>query len=74
MSAVPHHDRNAMGEFSGAHVGLAYQAYRILQTGFVVAPIIAGLDKFTDKLVNWDMYLAPQIANLLGGAHGAHAC
>jgi uncharacterized membrane protein YphA (DoxX/SURF4 family) len=44
----------------------AYQAYRILQVGFVAAPIIAGIDKFFDKLVNWDMYLAPQLRNGLG--------
>ncbi len=47
----------------------AYQAYRILQAGFVVAPVVAGLDKFFHLLVNWDMYLAPAIAKLspIGG-------
>ena len=47
----------------------AYQAYRILQLGFVAAPIIAGADKFAHLLVNWDMYLAPAIAKLspIGG-------
>ncbi len=35
----------------------AYQAYRILQLGFVAAPILAGLDKFTNLLVNWEQYL-----------------
>jgi len=35
----------------------AYQAYRILQFGFVVAPILAGLDKFFHLMVNWDQYL-----------------
>ena len=34
----------------------AYQAYRILHFGFVVAPILAGLDKFFHLLVNWDQY------------------
>jgi uncharacterized membrane protein YphA (DoxX/SURF4 family) len=48
---------------------LAKQAYRILQLGFVVAPIVSGLDKFTHFLVNWDQYLAPLVNNLLGG-HG----
>lgn len=47
----------------------AYQAYRILQLGFVVAPIAAGLDKFFHFLVDWDKYLAPQVNNMLGG-HG----
>jgi len=32
--------------------------------GFSVLPIIAGLDKFFDFLVNWDMYLAPFIVRL----------
>src|SRR5437016_96763 len=49
----------------------AYQAYQILHVAFVVAPIIAGVDKFFHALVNWDMYLAPFIANIFGGnAHG----
>lgn len=47
----------------------AYQAYQILHFVFVVAPVVAGLDKFFHLLVNWDMYLAPAIAKLspLGG-------
>lgn len=42
----------------------ANQAYRILHFAFVVAPVVAGLDKFTHLLVNWDLYLAPQISRL----------
>ena len=42
----------------------AYQAYQILHLAFVVAPVLAGLDKFFHILVNWDMYLAPAIAKL----------
>jgi hypothetical protein len=47
----------------------AYQAYQILHVAFVVAPILAGLDKFIHFLCNWDQYLAPWIANLspIGG-------
>lgn len=41
-----------------------YQAYRILHAGFTALPIIAGLDKFTHILVNWDMYLAPVVARI----------
>jgi hypothetical protein len=48
-----------------------YQAYQILHIGFVVAPVIAGLDKFFHLLVNWDMYLAPAITRLSPiGGHG----
>jgi uncharacterized membrane protein YphA (DoxX/SURF4 family) len=45
------------------------QAFQILRFGFVVAPILAGADKFFHFLVNWDNYLAPVINHLLGG-HG----
>jgi hypothetical protein len=47
----------------------AWQAYQILHIAFVVAPVVAGLDKFFHLLVNWDMYLAPLVARLspIGG-------
>ena len=41
------------------------QAYEILHWGFVVAPTIAGIDKFARVLTDWDKYLAPQIAHVL---------
>src|SRR5947208_6890180 len=48
---------------------VAYQAYQLLHVAFVVAPILAGIDKFLHLLTNWDMYLAPSIARLspIGG-------
>ena len=46
-----------------------YQAYRILHLGFTVAPIVAGLDKFFNLLVDWDKYLPPFVNSLTGG-HG----
>ena len=42
----------------------AKQAYQVLHFGFVAAPLIAGIDKFSHLLVNWDVYLAPWIADL----------
>lgn len=42
----------------------AFQAFRILQIGFVAAPILAGLDKFFHVLVNWDQYMPPVVARL----------
>lgn len=42
----------------------AHQAYRILQFGFTVAPILAGLDKFFHLLVNWDQYLPETVARV----------
>ncbi|AXJ11483.1 hypothetical protein [Arthrobacter sp. PM3] len=35
------------------------QAFLLLRTVFTVAPIIFGLDKFTNLLTDWTMYLAP---------------
>jgi hypothetical protein len=46
----------------------AYQAYLILRTGFVVAPILFGLDKFTNLLVDWTTYLAPAVDRLVPGS------
>ena len=43
----------------------AYQAYLILYAGFVALPILAGLDKFSHLLVDWDMYLAPLVTRVL---------
>ena len=44
-----------------------YQAYKLLHVGFTIAPIVAGLDKFFDVLVNWDAYLAPIASRVVGG-------
>jgi hypothetical protein len=43
----------------------AYQAFWLLRIGFVVAPILFGLDKFFHILVDWDKYLAPEFTDLL---------
>ena len=37
----------------------------IMRLTYGLVPIVAGADKFTHYLVNWDQYLAPQIANML---------
>ena len=47
----------------------AYQAYRILQAGFIAAPILAGLDKFFNILVNWEQYLVPLVGKLIAPGH-----
>jgi len=36
-----------------------HQAFLLLRTVFTVAPIIFGLDKFTNLLADWTAYLAP---------------
>lgn len=42
-----------------------FQAYHILRAGFTAVPIVAGVDKFFNALVNWEAYLAPPITNQL---------
>ena len=50
----------------------AYQAFSLLRAGFTVAPILFGLDKFADWLVDWRIYLAPELNDLIpGNAHQA---
>jgi len=50
----------------------AYQAFLTLRVGFVVAPILFGLDKFTNLLTDWTTYLAPSVDRLVpGSASGA---
>jgi hypothetical protein len=46
----------------------AYQAYQILHVAFVVAPLLAGVDKFFMRLTDWSQYLWPTLGNLVGGA------
>ena len=50
----------------------AFQAFALLRTLFTVAPILFGLDKFLDWLVDWQVYLAPELDDLIpGDAHQA---
>jgi hypothetical protein len=50
----------------------AYQAFLTLRVGFVVAPILFGLDKFTTLLTDWTAYRAPAVDRLVpGGATSA---
>jgi hypothetical protein len=45
----------------------AYQAFMLLRVAFTVAPIVFGLDKFFNVLVNWEIYLAPWVNRLMPG-------
>ena len=42
----------------------AYQAFMLLRIAFTVAPILFGLDKFFNVMVDWEQYLAPWINDL----------
>jgi uncharacterized membrane protein YphA (DoxX/SURF4 family) len=46
----------------------AYQAFLLLRVGFAAAPILFGLDKFFDVLVDWEIYLAPWINDIVPGS------
>jgi len=49
-----------------------FQAFALLRIGFTVAPILFGIDKFAHVLVNWDIYFAPRINDIVPGtAHQA---
>ena len=39
--------------------------WMFLKFTFVLVPIVAGLDKFTNLLTNWEIYLNPMLARVL---------
>ncbi|HWC25278.1 MAG TPA: hypothetical protein VG474_01730, partial [Solirubrobacteraceae bacterium] len=45
-----------------------YQAFALLRSAFMIAPIVAGLDKFFNILVEWPVYLAPWINDIAPGS------
>jgi uncharacterized membrane protein YphA (DoxX/SURF4 family) len=45
-----------------------YQAFLLLRIAFTVAPIAFGLDKFFNVLVDWEVYLAPWINDIVPGS------
>ena len=46
----------------------AYQAYLLLRIGFTAAPILFGLDKFFNWMVDWPDYLAPWVNDIVPGS------
>lgn len=63
--SAPRAESRTAAEPTLAHAGPAWQAFRVLHLGFVVAPLLAGLDKFLHLLVDWNQYLAPAVANVI---------
>jgi hypothetical protein len=41
------------------------QTFNLLKYTFVIVPIVAGADKFTNLLTHWEQYLNPSIAGML---------
>lgn len=65
-------DPRAQAEFSSAlsqrlKGDPAYQAFLLLRIAFTVAPIVFGLDKFFNVLVDWEIYLASWINDIVPG-------
>lgn len=44
---------------------LNHQAFVLLRTIFTVAPILFGIDKFTNLLTDWTHYLAPLATDII---------
>ena len=45
-----------------------FQAFTLLRVGFTVAPILFGIDKFANVMVDWPKYLAPWINDIVPGS------
>src|ERR1700712_5406641 len=72
MSAVLASARSTATTRTRVRTDPAEQAFLLLRTAFVVAPIAVGLDKFANVLVDWTQYLAPWINDIIpGSASGA---
>ncbi len=54
-----------LSSYHGAH-----QAFLLLRGGFALAPVLFGLDKFVNLMVDWDQYLAPWIDRIVPGDAG----
>lgn len=53
-----------------ADVDYSRHAYTALKIAFVVAPLLAGLDKFFNVLTVWTNYVAPIFPNMLNVSAG----
>lgn len=54
-------------ELTGPAPAAARQAFLVRRTAFTLAPILFGLDKFTNLMTDWTAYLAPWIDDLVPG-------
>src|SRR5688500_9069759 len=45
----------------------AHQAFLLLRAAFTLAPVLFGLDKFANLLVDWPRYLAPWVDGIVPG-------
>jgi len=68
MTAHAHRSPVSTSIESGRLATPGYQAFLLLRVVFTVAPILFGLDKFAEVLVDWDRYLAPWINDIVPGS------
>ncbi|MFD0369685.1 hypothetical protein [Streptomyces sp. NPDC059071] len=68
MTSVTTDTSSAATRRRAAFADPGYQAFLILRAGFTVAPILFGLDKFANLLVDWPTYLAPWIDDIVPGS------
>ena len=61
---LPHAASASPHALDRLRVDPVYQGFTLLRTGFAVAPILFGLDKFFNLMVNWEGYLAPWLQQL----------
>lgn len=60
---------NRVEEYPVHRGNRGYQAYRLLHIAFIIAPLVAGFDKFFYSLTQWSLYLSPAALKVLNG-HG----
>lgn len=64
MVAKTRSSHSVGGAVPRMHADVGHDAQLILRIGFVLAPIIAGLDKFFYFLGDWSRYLSPEFASI----------
>ncbi len=66
MATVEHTRTNAISAVpTSVSLAPARQAYLILYAGFVLLPVLAGMDKFFNLLVDWSIYVPPIATQIL---------
>lgn len=61
-------------EWRGVDVGVptvrnpAFDAYLLLRMGFFLAPVLFGIDKFFNWMVDWEIYLWPRVPDWLNAS------
>jgi hypothetical protein len=64
-SAMPSAITHPNAILSPAQEHIVHTVETTLRITFGIVPIVAGLDKFTNFLANWELYLNPTVARLL---------